>query len=296
MKILVTGATGFIGSAIVQELLCAGHHVIGLARSDASAQSLKAKGVEVHRGDLENFESLRAGATLADAVIHTAFVHDFSDYQKICEIDRRAIEALGSALVGTHKPIIVTSGTALLPTGQLSTEASVPVVGKSLPRIASEEAAQSLAARGVRVAVLRLPPSVHGDGDHGFVPMIINVAREKGVSAYIGNGLNRWPAVHVLDAAHLYRLMIEKEVIGTFHGVGDEGVTIKELAEVIGRRLKIPVVSKTTEEATEHFSWMSHFLSLDSPASSAQTQQKLNWKPTHAGLIADVDRENYFRK
>jgi nucleoside-diphosphate-sugar epimerase len=293
MRVFVTGATGFIGSAIVREVIDAGHQVLGLARSDASAGSLIAAGAQVHRGSLEDLESLRSGAKASDGVIHTAFIHDFANYGPAVEADRRAIETLGGALAGSDRPLIITSGTLLAQRqGSLATEEDAP--NPSFPR-KSEEAALALAARGVRPSVLRLAPSVHGNGDHGFVPRLISIAREKGVSAFIGDGLNRWPAVHRLDAAHLYRLMIEKSSVGArYHGVADEGVPTREIAEVIGQHLNVPVVSKSREEAADHFGWIAHFFGVDAPASSAQTRERLGWRPVQPGLIADLNAEHYF--
>ena len=293
MRVFVTGATGFIGSAIVRELIRAGHQVLGLARSDEAAKSLLAAGADVHRGSLEVLESLRSGAAVADGVIHTAFIHDFANYGPAAEADRRAIETLGSALAASDRPLIVTSGTLLAQRqGPLATEEDVH--NPNFPR-KSEDAALALARRGVRASVLRLPPSVHGGGDHGFVPQLISIAREKGVSAFIGDGLNRWPAVHRIDAAHLYRLVLEKGSAGaTYHGVADEGVQTREIAEAIGRGLNVPIVSKLPEEAADHFGWIARFFGIDGPASSAQTQQRLGWKPVQPGLIADLNEEHYF--
>jgi nucleoside-diphosphate-sugar epimerase len=293
MRVFVTGATGFIGAAVVRELIDAGHPVLGLARSGAGAKSLVAAGADVHRGSLEDLDSLRSGAAAADGVIHTAFIHDFSNYGPAAEADRRAIETLGGALAGSDRPLIVTGGTLLVQRqGSLATEVDAP--NPTFPR-KSEEAGLALAARGVRASVLRLPPSVHGNGDHGFVPRLISIAREKGVSAFIDDGLNRWPAVHRLDAAHLYRLVLEKGTArASYHGVADEGIPTREIAEVIGRHLNVPVVSKSREEAPDHFGWIAHFFGIDAPASGAQTQERLGWRPVQPGLIADLNAEHYF--
>jgi len=293
MRVFVTGATGFIGSAVVRELIDAGHQVLGLARSDAAAQSLAAAGATVHRGSLEDLASLRSGVAAADGVIHTAFIHDFSNYGPAAEADWRAIETLGSALAGSDRPLIVTSGTLLAKRqGPLATEEDAH--NPNFPR-KSEDAALALASRGVRASVLRLPPSVHGNGDHGFVPRLISIAQEKGVSAFIGDGLNRWPAVHRLDAAHIYRLILEKGGAGaTYHGVADEGVPTREIAEAIGRGLNVPVVSKSHEATADHFGWIARFFGIDGPASSALTQKRLGWRPIQPGLISDLNAAHYF--
>lgn len=294
MRVFVTGATGFIGSAIVQDLIAAGHQVMGLTRTDAAAQAVAAAGAEAFRGDVTDLESLRRGAEMADGVIHTAFNHDFSKFQENCEADRRAIKALGSGLEGSDRPLVVTSGTALLPQGRIATENDAP--SASIPRVASEEAASGVAERGVHVSCVRLPPSVHGKGDHGFVAMLIGMAREKGVSAYVGEGRNRWPAVHRFDAARLFRLALEKCAASAhYHGNAEEGIAFRNIAEVIGKRLNIPVVGKSPEEAAEHFGWFAHFAMIDNPTSSAFTQQQLRWKPSQPGLIADIDQPDYFR-
>jgi len=296
MRVFVTGATGFIGSAIVQELIIAGHRVLGLARSNAAAKSLAAGGAEVHRGALEDLDSLKRGAAASDGVIHTAFIHDFSNIAASGETDRAAVEALGAALAGSGRPLVVTSGTAHLAPGRLATEEDAPGPGAAVKhRIASEETTLAMASHGVRAVLVRLPPSVHGDGDHAFVPALIGIAREKGVSAYIGDGRNRWPAVHRLDAAHLFRLALEKGSAGaTFHGVADEGVPTRDIADAIGRRLKVPVVSKSREEAAGHFAWLARFFALDVPASGTRTQERLGWRPRQPGLIADLERGRYF--
>src|SRR6202140_4913343 len=293
MRVFVTGATGFIGSAVVRELINGGHQVLGLARSEKAAKELVDAGAEVHRGSLEDLESLRSGAVAADGVIHTAFIHDFSNYGPAAEADRRAIETLGGALAGSDRPLIVTGGTLLVQSqGSLATEEDPH--NPNFPR-KSEEAALALAGRGVRASAVRLPPSVHGDGDHGFVPRLISIAREKGVSAYIGDGLNRWPAVHRLDAVQLYRLVLEKRSAGArYHGVADEGVPTREIAEAIGRHLNLRVVSKSREEAADHFGWIALFFGMDGPASSAQTQERLGWRPVQPGLIADLNAAHYF--
>jgi nucleoside-diphosphate-sugar epimerase len=293
MRVFVTGATGFIGSAVVQELIAAGHQVVGLARSFAGAKALREAGAQVYRGDLEDPESLKRAAADVDGVIHTAFIHDFSKFKENCEIDRRAITAIGETLAGSTRPLVITSATGLLAQTRQKREDDVPTT--SLPRIASEEAAAFVAARSVNVRVVRLPPSVHGDGDHAFLPHLIEIARKTGVSAYVAEGANRWAAVHRLDASPLYRLVLEKGKAGArYHAVAEEGVSLKQIAEVIGRRLNVPVVSKTREEAAQHFGWFAHFAGLDNPVSSERTREALGWHAKQPGLLADLDDDRYF--
>jgi nucleoside-diphosphate-sugar epimerase len=298
MRVFVTGATGWIGSAIVPELVDAGHQVVGLARSDRAAAALESAGAEVHRGALDDLDRLRAGAAASDGVIHTAYIHDFPNFAASARVDLAAVEALGAELEGTDRPFVITSGSAVLPHGRLATERDEPQrESAGAHRVASEDAALALAARGVRSSVVRLPPSVHGDGDYGFVPRLIEVARSHGASAYVGDGSNRWPAVHRLDAARLFRLAVEAAPAGAvLHGIGDEGVPTREIAEVIGRHLELPVVSVPAEEATDHFGWLGAFFGADVPASSALTRELLGWTPVHSGLIADLDEGHYFRQ
>ncbi|NVO86319.1 SDR family oxidoreductase [Hymenobacter terrestris] len=296
MRVFITGATGFVGSAVVKELIGAGHQVVGLARSEKAVHELAAAGALAHRGDVEDLDSLRRGAAAADAVAHLGFIHDFANFAAVCEIDRRAIEALGSALVGSNRPFIITSGTALITPGRLATEndASVLTV-HDFPRIATEEAAQAVTDQGVRVALLRLSPSVHGEGDHGFVPALIGIARATGVSAYVGEGQNYWNAVHRLDAARVFRLALEHQAADArYHAVAEEAITFRAIAEAIGQGLNLPVVSKSPEEAAAHFGAFAGFTQLNAPASSQLTQQRLEWHPTQPTLLADLAQGHYF--
>jgi nucleoside-diphosphate-sugar epimerase len=296
MRVFVTGGSGFIGSAIIRDLLGAGHQVLGLARSDASADALLSAGAHVHRGDLSDTDSLAAGASATDGVIHAGFIHDFSNIAASGRTDLRAVEALGDALAGSGKPLVVTSGLAHFTPGCVTMESDAPNTSAGAShRIPSERATLALASRGVRATVLNLPPTVHGTGDRAFVPALIATARAKGVSAYIGEGDNRWPAVHRLDAAMLFRLALEKGAAGTrYHGVQDEGIPTREIAMVIGRRLRLPVVSVAADDVNAHFGWLGAFFGFDCPASSVRTRDQLGWTPVHAGLIADLDSVRYF--
>ena len=294
MRVFVTGASGFIGSAVVPELISAGHQVVGLARSDASAAAITAAGGAVHFGDLDNLGSLRTGAAASDAVIHLAYNHDFSRYEAAAQTDLRAIETLGAVLDGSDRPLVIASGLAGLSEGRVATEHDIPPA-EAHPRIAGAQATLALGWRGVRSSVVRLAPTVHGDGDHGFVARLVNIARAKGVSGYIGDGTNRWPAVHVLDAARLFRLALEKApAASVLHAVADEGVPIRTIAEAIGRHLDLPVESIAPEEAGVHFDWMARFLAADLPASSTLTRELLGWHPSHPGLLDDLDHGHYF--
>jgi nucleoside-diphosphate-sugar epimerase len=291
VRIFVTGASGWIGSAVVPELISAGHQVLGLARSDASAAAVAAAGAEVLRGDLHDLGALHAGAASSDGVIHLAFIHDFSDFEASLTADRRAVETIGGALEGSGKPLVIASGTPAVP-GRVATERDEMLSGPMAGRGATARATVEMAARGVRSAVMGLPRTVHGDGDrHGFIARLVAIARDKGVSGYVGDGSSRWPAVHVLDAAHLFRLAVEQAPAGSrLHAVGDEGVPTREIAEVIGRHLNVPTASVPAED----FGFLGQILAVDMPASAVQTRELLGWRPVQPGLIEDMEKGHYF--
>jgi nucleoside-diphosphate-sugar epimerase len=295
MRVFVTGATGFIGQATVRELQAAGHKVLGLARNDAAAESLAQIGVEAHRGELSNRESVVAGARTCDGVIHLAFIHDFSAYAASAETDRRVVEAIASALEGSGKPLVIASGTLMVVHARPATERDAPA-SVDVPRGASEATVVNAAGRGVRGSVVRLPPTVHGAGDHGFVPMLIEIARRTGVAAFIDDGANRWPAVHRLDAARLFRLALENAAPGArLHAAAEEGVTMRAIAEAIGAGIGVPVRSITTDEAPAHFGWMAGIVAMDNPTSSALTREALGWRPQESGLLTDMKEGGYFQ-
>jgi nucleoside-diphosphate-sugar epimerase len=292
MRVFVTGASGWIGSAVVPELLGAGHQVLGLARSDDSAASIAAAGAEVLRGDLDDLDTLRAGAAGSDGVVHLAFIHDFTDFEASVTADRRAIETMGGMLEGSGKPLVIASGTPALP-GHVATERDESAPGSPVAgRMENARAALGLAARGVRSSVVGLPRTVHGDGDrHGFIARLVGIARDTGVSGYVGDGSNRWPAVHVLDAAHLFRLAVERAPAGSrLHAVGDEGVPIRDIAEVISRHLNVPAASVPAGD----LGFLGQVLSIDQPASATLTCELLGWRPVQPGLIEDMDKGHYF--
>jgi nucleoside-diphosphate-sugar epimerase len=295
MRVFVTGASGWVGSAVVPELVNTGHHVVGLARSEASADALAAARAEVHRGSLEELDSLHEGAAKSDGVIHLAFIHDFDQYEAANQTDRQAIETIGAALEGSGRPLVITSGVATTAEGRPATEhdAAAP----EFPRSPATTMTLALAGAGVRSSVVRLPPTTHGRGDNGFIPTIIRIAREKGVSGYIGDGSNVWPAVHRSDAARVFRLALEQAPAGSvWHAVGEEGVPTRTIAEVIGRQLDIPAVSIAPEEAGEHFGWMGVFWAINAPVSSALTRERLGWESTGPGLIEDLEQGHYFER
>lgn len=296
MRVFVTGASGFVGSAVVGDLLAAGHQVLGLARSDTAEKSIREAGADVFRGSIDDPASLQRGAEQADAVIHTAFNHDFSRFKENCEADGRIIRALGAVLAGSDRRFVVTSAVGILPKGQLVTEEAAPLSGAAAhPRAASEAAVRELTAQGIHASVIRLPPTVHGERDHQFIPGLISLARKTGVSAFVGTGDNRWPAVHKTDAARLYTLALEKGVAGgCYHAVAEEGIPFRDIATTIGQGLDLPVASLTHDQATAHFGWFTHFAVMDIPVSSQKTSAELGWKPASKGLLNDMKNGDYF--
>lgn len=296
MRVLVTGATGFVGSAVVAELIKGGHEVLGLARSDEAAETLKQAGAAVHRGNLQDPDSIVAGVAAADAVIHTAFNHDFSRYAASCEEDRQLILRLGAALAGSNRPLIVTSGVGVLrKAGETVTENDTAPSATVMPRAATEEAARAVAAQGIRTYIVRLPHTVHGKGDHGFIPIVIGLAQDNRASAYIGEGNNHWPAVQRQDAAVVYRLILEQQPVqSVFHAVHEKGIAFRRIAEAIAKGIDVPAVGKEGGEAEQHFGWFKHFAGMDCPASSELTRKTLGWEPTQAGLLDELVKGIYF--
>jgi nucleoside-diphosphate-sugar epimerase len=293
MRVFVTGASGWVGSALVPDLIAGGHEVVGLARSDASAEVLAAGGAEVHRGSLEDLDSLRRGAAAADGVVHLAFIHDFTQYEAANEADRRAIETMGTALEGSGRPFVIASGVATTAHGRPATEEDPPM--PDFPRSQASDLTLAFAERGVRSSVVRLPPTTHGRGDNGFVRTLVQIAREKGVSGYVGDGSNVWPAVHRSDAARLFQLALEQAPAGTtWHAVAEQGIATRTIAEVIGRHLDVPTISIAPDHAMDHFGWLGLVWSSDVPTSSALTQERLGWRPTCPGLLDDLEDGHYF--
>ncbi len=294
MRVFVTGASGFVGSAVVKELLGAGHQVLGLVRSEINAGKVRDAGAEALLGDINDVSVLKKGVEACDAVIHTAFNHDFTTFKQNCEDDRKIIEYLGNILLGTGKPMVMTSAIGLLRADRAVTEDDVAVVSEAIPRAASEQEVLNAVAKGVKAYIVRLPPTTHGAGDYGFIPIVIGIDKEKGKSAYIGEGTNRWPAVHRFDSARLYRLIIEqKPAQTTFHAVAEEGIDFKVIAQTISNGTGLPLVSVSAGEAQAHFTWFTHFAMLNCPASAEKTKTILGWQPTHATLIKDME-EHYF--
>lgn len=294
MRVFITGATGFVGSAVVQELLSAGHHVLGLARSEQAIDALTRLGAEVHCGDLTDLSGLAAGARACDGVIHTAFIHDFSKYEENAEIDRRAVAAIADALAGSDRPFIATSVVTLLAPGRVGTEEDGRA-SPTIPRAASEATVLGAADRGIRSSVVRLPFSVHGQGDRGFVPALVDLARQKGVAGYVGDGTNRWPAVNRRDAARLFRLALDKAKPATaLHAVAEEGIAMHDIAEAIGIGLGLPVRSIGFDDAAKHFEWLGRFIGIDQPISSTLTREWMNWRPQENGLLTDLKASGYF--
>lgn len=297
MRVFVTGATGFVGSAVVRELVSHGHEILGFVRSNEGAAQVQAMGATAQIGDIANIDGLRAGVLASDAVVHTAFGHDFSKFAENCELDRRVIEAMGDAAQGSPRKLIITSAIGILPMTVRTTEDSNPTpIAQYNPRAATEEAVQSVAARGVHTSIVRLASSVHGEGDHAFVPMLIDIAKKTGVSAYVGEGQNHWPAVHQLDAATLYRLALERGTAGSrYHAVAEERIPFRDIANAIGRGLGVPVVSKSVADAEAHFGWFANFVGFDLNPSSQLTQERLGWSPIMPTLLSDLERGAYFK-